>query len=325
MEYKVTVISKKVLDGHVKLNLTSLINVLARYNLSLTGLSVENKLTLEGEENLIIFTENSELDKVIIDNINKLGSNKKVYGDLAVKFVNNGRNLIFLPVDIEWETLLTQILEEERDQSKKYCKFHLFGKNPQSVSKDLENLEGVTYRVIGDNLLTDVYLSYQGAESLIDDKQVKIAGIFRDNLYSENDLGLSQIVFELLRLKNLKLSVKETVTGGKVLSRLNEDNEGFYQVLKKGEISEREGALDAEKTYISAYNYLKDTGSDVVIVIDGEFDKKGMSSVIAVGDKSSILVYKNRFNAKRSECLEMATTCALFHLTRKLRQNDFAF
>ena len=110
-----------------------------------------------------------------------------------------------------------------------------------------------------------------------------------------------------------------------MLSRLNEDNEGFSSVLKKGEIIERDGSLDAEKTYLTAYNFLKDSGSDIVIVLDGEFDKKGLSSIIAVGDKNSILVYKNRFNAKRKECLEMATTCALFHLTRKLRQNDFAF
>ncbi len=325
MNYKVIILSKKVLDGHVKFDLTAFLNLLAKNGITLTNLSISSSLDLEGEDNLIIFTENSELDNVIIENINKLGSNKKLYSELAVKFTNNDRKIIFLPVDLGWQELLSQILEEEKDATRKYCKFHLFGTNPQSVSKQLEGVEGISYRTYGDNLLTDVYLSYEGSESLIDDKQVKLASLFRDNIYSENDLGLSQIVFELLRLKNLKLAVKDSVTGGKVLSRLNEDNEGFSSVLKKGEITTREGVLDAEKTYLAAYNFLKDSGSDIVIVLDGEFDKKGLSSIIAVGDKNSILVYKNRFNAKRKECLEMATTCALFHLTRKLRQNDFAF
>ena len=77
--------------------------------------------------------------------------------------------------------------------------------------------------------------------------------------------------------------------------------------------------------YNDALGVLSSSLSDVVLTIDGAFDEKGLGCMIAIGDKHSVHVYNNRFNAERERAIEMASACALFHLVKKLSQNDFAF
>ncbi len=334
MDFRILILSDKLLSGQLDFNLPNLLSYLAKNGSNVNSIICNNydKEVCKNEiannkGNLIIFTENKFIDEAIIDNIQLLGGNKQMIDDLAVVFKKEDIINIFIPIDIETLVLLDKILAGFKDSELKYCKFHLFGKSTEGVEEELQNLNisDLKYNVLGDNLLTDIYASYKGANNLIDDHQVKIASCFRDNLYSENDLGLSQIVFELLRLKNLKIAIKEDVTGGKVLARLSEENVRFSDVLKAGQVSNAIDTFDAEKIYNDAFDYLKDTISDVVLEISGRFDERGLSCLIAVGDKNSINVYKNRFNAKRKDCLDMATNCALFHLMKKLRQNDFAF
>lgn len=335
MNYKILICSDMALAGQLDFKLSDLLNVFASAGaevskMEMIGFNKEACASAidDAQESLIVFCENKYLDEIIIDNIQKLGSDKEMVDELAVVFKKESDIIAFFPIDLDWRNLLVKVLEERKDKELKYCKFHLFGKSVESVNAELNKLQqendSLKFSVLGSQLLTDIYASYKGEDNLIDNEQAKIASLFRDNLYSENDLELCQIVFELLRIRNLKISIMEGVTGGKIISKLYSKAPNFGQVLSAGKIG-KTSELDPEKIYNEAYNFLKVTLSDVVLVSSGAFDEKGLSTLLAIGDKKSIHVYKNRFNASREDCLDMAANCALFHLVKKLRQNDFAF
>ena len=334
MEYRILISSNLAIGGQLDFKLSDLLIVFA------TTFNKINEVKLEpfskarcAEEiasskgNLIIFCENNYIDELIIDNIQVLGANKHMVDELAVVFEKDNSLTAFFPIDLDWQSLLKKVLDERKDNSLKYCKFHLFGKTCDSVAMELSKLkqenDSLNFNVLGECLLTDIYASYKGENNLIDDEQAKIASLFRNNLYSENDLGLTQIVFELLRIRNLKISIKEGITGGKVLAKLHENSE-FKNVLNIGQVASM-NELEPEKIYNEAYELLRKTNGDVVMVTGGGFDEKGLNCLLAIGDKNSINVYKNRFNASKTDSLNMATNCALFHLVKKLRQNNFAF
>lgn len=335
MEYKVLIASDMVLAGQLDFKLSDLLNAFAMSNNSLVDMRMigHNKEEIASElenpqYNLVIFSENKNLDEVIIDNINYLSSDKVMIDELAVVFKKENKQIIFLPIDLDWKTLLSKTFDLSKDDEFKYCKFHLFGKSAQTVMEELSSLKAennsLKYNVIGSHLLADIYASYKGEENLIDSVQMKIASLFRDNIYSENDLGLCQIVFELLRIRGLKIAIMEDVTGGKIISSLCSTNASFSQVLALAKVGMKQ-ELEPEAIYNEAFNLLRDSQSDVVMVSSGTLDDKGLNLLLAIGDKKSIHVYKNRFNADKADCLDMATNCALFHLVKKLRQNDFAF
>lgn len=325
MEYQVLILSDKFLQGQTPFSWRKFLATFAKNNAKIMGLDCQkfSKKLPSINDNLIVFADNENLDKLILENLPSLGNNKEILDDLAVVFKKDDRKIIFLPIDVATDKLLEKVLKNEKN-TKKTCKFHLFGKNPAEIAKLLENIQDVDFNIFGENLLTSVYASYECEDSLIDDKQVEIASLLRENIYSENDLDLSDSVTQLLRLNNQKIAICEGVTCGKILSLLGK-NENFAQVLKSGTIEIENGVLDSEQTYNKALGLLKSSGADVVLAIQGKFDDKGLGCNFAVGNKNSINVYKNRFNGERSSTIEMASNCALYHLVKKLRQNDFAF
>ena len=331
MDYKILILSDKVIAGQLDVDIYGILTKFARTNNHVKEIKMlpfdkaECKSFIEKEgDNLIIFCENSLIDPLIIDEINSLGMTRHTIDDLAVVF--DDKNIIFLPIDLDYLNLLGKILEETKNKNLKYCTFRLFGKGVDEVVSQLNENKGDTlnFSVLGRGLLTDVYASYEGEDNLIDNQQVIIANLFKDNIYSENELGLGEIAFETLKLKGLKLALREGITGGNVTATLAEKTPQFKEVIASSEVT-KIGDFTPERIYDEALNVLKSSICDVSLVTGGNFDDNGLNFVLAIGDKSSIHVYKSRFNANPSECLEMATKCALFHLVKKLRQNNFAF
>lgn len=339
MNYRILLFSDNFLSGQSDFSLPVLFGMLAKNNLACSEFFSERidieknsktlKSALETGENILVFCENEHIDNLLLKNIQLLGNQKELIEELAISFQIGAQCLSVIPIDLDWQKFTSIVLDKAKMEGFKYCKFHLFGRDVADVLKTLQTLHtdnaSLSYSVQGKGILTDIYACYQGGTTLIDDEQVKIASIFRDNLYSENDLSLPQIVLELLRLKNLKLAVQESITGGNLTAQLFKDNKDFSTVLKCSEIIPNPELVDAESVYTAAVSFLKTTGADLAVVVHGNADATGMTCFIAIGDKSTVHVYKNRFNAERSVCCEMATASALFHLVKKLRQNDFVF
>lgn len=324
MKFSINILSDKFLKGMLPLNWQEFVVLFAKCGHEIGNLSIKKysaeKLDFDGDT--IIFAENKNIDQLIVENINSLSNDKEIVEDLGVIFNVQEKHVIFLPIDVNFHNLLEKVLKKLK-KGLKTSIFHVFGKTNEQIEDLLKPVEDVKIDIIENNLLSDVYVTYEGDENLIDDTQVQIAGLLRENLFSENELNLSSSVCTLLNLKNAKIAICEGVTYGNIMSLLGR-NSNFANCLKEGKIDFDQNP-DGEKIYTKAYRYLKESLADVVLVIDGKFDDKGLNSIIAVGDKNTIGIYKNRFNACREQAIEMASNCALYHLLKKLRQNDFAF
>ncbi len=326
MDYKVYIFSENVLNGITNFDLKKLNFIFAR---TLTTMSRFEILPLDSSKNLtlsqnnIIFSENENLDNIIIDLYSQLGSEKEIIDEQLVVFNKAGVKTIFIPLESDIE-LLHKILYT----NEKLCQFHVFGMNKNEIINKLEEIKNevsnLTYKVIENNILCDVYLSYKGQGDVIDDNLVKIASIFKANMYSENELTLENIVFQLLKMKNLSISICENVTQGKILASLLEKNECFSNVLKLGKV-EFYDKIDNDFLHTRTTEILNESGSDIAIMTCGIKEENKFNFTFTIADKKEVHFYKCNFTGNIESSIEMAKNTVLFHLVKKLRQNDFVF
>ena len=328
MEYKVFVFSDKVLNGQIKFNY-DLFNHICLYNLiDVKAIYVENfdlkRDFILGEENLIIFCENQNLDNLIIEHIQKLGSKKTFIDEQLVVFDRAGRKVIFVPLEVDYNLLNKALTNNE---NRKICEFHIFGLSQEQVLSRLESLktqiENFSYKISYDNLLCDIVVSYDWQESLLDDNMAKIVSEFKQNIYSENKMSLPEIVIKMLKLKEQKLAVCENITQGLITSNLlNYDDE--LTVIKRASF-EKFDFNNNDALYDKTLNYLKESQSDLAVVTNGKFVDNALEFTFAIADKNEVHIYKNLFKASKEASKQMAKNALLFHLTKKLRQNEITY
>ena len=324
MEFKIYIFSDNVLSGLTKFDLTKL-NLLFARNLCnichVEILPLAKQKELLFEDSSIVFSENENLDNIIIDHYSSLGSEKDIIAQQVVVFKKQEQKIVFIPLESDL-SILSQILGNDA-----VCQFHLFGLNKNSVIQKLEQLKSevadLKYKVIENNILCDVYLSYHGQGDMIDDNQVKIATAFKSYMFSENELNLEKIIYQLLKMKNLSMSICENVTKGKIISSLLE-NADFSDILKLAQIKFFENA-DNEKLHKETENILQSSNCDLAVVTSGSIEGDSLHFVFTIADKKEIHFYKCNFTGKLDQSIEMAKNTCLYHLVKKLRQNDFAF
>lgn len=324
MDYKICIFSDEILKGLTKFDLEKLNLIFARTlnNISsLQMLPLKESKDFSIQENTIIFSENEHLDSIIIDNYQKLGKDKEMIEEQVVVFKKDTQKTIFIPLESELD-----LLEKIFQTSLKVCQFHLFGVNNKEVIDKLENLKteikDLSYKVVSKNILTDVYLSYQGQGDMIDESQVKIASAFKNYMYSENELGLEDIVYQLLKMRNLTISICENITKGEIVASLLK-NVDFNQFLRKSEIHFFDN-IDNNLLHQYSLKLLQESESDIVIVTNGQIGEGKLNFVFCIADKKQVHFYKCNFTLT-DEVASMAKNTLLFHLVKKLRQNNFSF
>lgn len=168
-----------------------------------------------------------------------------------------------------------------------------------------------------------------------------IVSNLKDNIYAEYDVSLSERLFDLLKLRNLKLSTAESFTGGRVISDIIK-NSGASAVVNEGAITysnqskinrlgvkesdlRSQGAVSAVVAYQMAVGLLKE-GCDVAISTTGiagphsdDTDKPVGLCFIAVGMKDGVHTYKYKLSGSREEITETAKNTALFLAIKKLK------
>lgn len=324
MQYKVYIFSDEILKGVSKFDLEKLNLIFARTLNDISSFQIlpyQEEKNLATKENEIVFAENDKLDSIIIDNYQKLGKEKEMIDDQIVVFKNDTRKTIFIPLESD----LTK-LEKIISLHSKICQFHLFGIGKNEVIEKLENLKNeikdFSYKVSVQNILTTIYLSYTGQGDMIDDSQVKIATAFKPYMYSENELNLEDIIFQLLKMKNLSISICENITQGTVVSSLLKNTE-FYQYLKKSEIHFFENN-DNNVLHKYSLQLLEESGSDIAVVTAGHISEGKLNFIFTLADKKEVHFFKCSFTLTDYSVV-MAKNTLLYHLVKKLRQNDFSF
>ena len=169
-----------------------------------------------------------------------------------------------------------------------------------------------------------------------------IVGKLKENIYAEFDTGLGERLFDLLKLKNIKVSVAESFTGGRVVSELIK-NSGASAFVQEGIVSYsneskmerlsvnkddliKHGAVSSVVAYQMAVGLLKNGNCDLAISTTGIAGPKSDDTAkpvglcyIAVGMRDGVHTYKLNLSGSREEITETAKNTALFLAIKKLK------
>lgn len=169
-----------------------------------------------------------------------------------------------------------------------------------------------------------------------------IVGKLKENIYAEFDTGLGERLFDLLKLKNIKVSVAESFTGGRVVSELIKNsgasafvNEGIVSYSNESKIDRlsvnkadliKHGAVSSVVAYQMAAGLLKNGNCDLAISTTGIAGPKSDDTLkpvglcyIAVGMRDGVHTYKLNLSGSREEITETAKNTALFLAIKKLK------
>ncbi len=169
-----------------------------------------------------------------------------------------------------------------------------------------------------------------------------IVGSLRDNVYAEFDTTLGERLFDLLRLRKVKLSVAESFTGGRVIADVIKNpgasefvNEGIVSYSNDSKIQRlgvnkedliKHGAVSSIVAYQMAAGLLKNGDCDLAISTTGiagpksdDTDKPVGLCYIGIGMNSGVHTYKLNLSGSREEITETAKNTALFLAIKKLK------
>ncbi len=336
MKYSTYVFSNDVIKGQTKFDIAALHKFFASADCQCEKLvffnfdKQNNWQTLQThqqtDENQIVLLENAQIDDFTFDHVQSLGKYLGTIDEQALLFEKDGKKIAFLPVDGDYINLLKKIVKAP--DGKIIYKLKLFGLTKTQVENDLEEIKnsfmGLSYQLFYDNLIYEIYISYFGNPNEIDDVQLKIASKFKDAMFSESDLSLEGTILQLLRLKNYKIAIHDGSTGGYVENRLLAQP-NFDEVIKSTKTDRQLCSPNSEALYNYSLSALSQTTVDLVLVFAKASKGEGEEYLFALADKKSVHVFKNKFSKTQPQNKILATNSALFHLFKKLKQNDFDF
>ena len=264
-----------------------------------------------------------------------------------------GKEIILLPDSLAecrhmYYDYLKNFLEKKDGQKHKVFFYKVFGLKQDEVEKKLSAFEKKSFKIsvktdFAEDSEITVRCNGRVSQTNIDEMNAFMLETFSENLYSVDDFSLSQVAVDLLKLYGRKLSVAESLTGGKITSDLV-DVPGASDVLYEGcttysngakqarllvkhDTLSRCGAVSSETAYQMCTGLLKTSGCDVVLSTPGIAGPGGGSAVkpvgltyIAVGDGKGIHIHKFVFAGDRNEVREKAAKNALFLLIKFIKK-----
>lgn len=231
----------------------------------------------------------------------------------------------------------------------------------------------ITVKLFGDisgikNKLEYIDKSYNGSVStfiyskglistlkILSDKNNEFSGAvsdifeaFKKNIYAEEDIDIDIRLLELLSIRNKKLSIAESLTGGFITSTLI-DNPGASEFIYEGlvtysndskikrlkvdgSIIKDYGAVSYEIAYEMAAGLLFTQMCDMAIATTGIAGPSGGTDAkpvgltfISVGTAEGIHVYKHIFSGNRKQIREAAAYAAMFYAIKRLKDNGLDY
>ncbi len=203
--------------------------------------------------------------------------------------------------------------------------------------------EGIQFNVTTLNGDTTVDLLFDGdMENVSRDFVREVVENLKENIYAEFDTTLGERLFDLLKLRKVKLSVAESFTGGRVVSELIK-NSGASEFIDEGVVTysnqskmkrlsvkkidlDTSGAVSSIVAYQMAVGLLNGGECDLAIATTGIAGPKSDNTekpvglcYIAVGMRDGVHTYRYVFKGDREEITETAKNTALFLAIKKLK------
>lgn len=239
-------------------------------------------------------------------------------------------------------------LENKFGLKRKKLTLKYFG-DVNALKKTLSEAEnigvgGFTWSVTEKNGDVTADLIFDGDEgSFVKGEVIRyVVSAHKDDIYAEYDTTLGERLFDILKLKKLRLSVAESFTGGRVVSSVIQNpgasefvfegavtysNESKMQRLGvSGEDLTRHGAVSSVVAYQMAAGLLKSGNCDVAIATTGIAGPKSDDTAkpvglcyIAVGMKDGVHTYRFNLSGSREQITETAKNTALFLAIKNLK------
>ena len=233
---------------------------------------------------------------------------------------------------------------------KKYGKSYIktVGAPRQEILKAVEAakkinpaLECNIYESYGDCTIEIVY-SESDSKMLVDNVVRTFAVALDAYIYALEDISLAERLFQLLKLRRMKISCAESFTGGGIGQRLVEVpgiSEVYFEGLntysnesKIARLGVKEmtikttGAVSDETAFEMAEGLIRQGNCDVAVATTGIAGPKSDNTkkpvglcYIAVGLKDGVSVYKYNFSGDRKTVTETAINYALFLVYKKIK------
>lgn len=189
--------------------------------------------------------------------------------------------------------------------------------------------------------IIELFYDEKTPKMLLDDVARLFADGLRESVYALEDVTLEEQLVRLLKLRNKKISVAESFTGGGIGSRivsvpgasevyfegLNTYNENAK--IKRLGVSQfalkTKGAVSDQTAYEMASGLIASGDCDVAVATTGLAGPKSDNSLlpvglcyIAVGVKERVYVYRYQFEGSRDEITQTAIRYALFLAYKQL-------
>jgi len=211
----------------------------------------------------------------------------------------------------------------------------------EEIKRDLDDIFSYKLKTVcGDTSLSLIFTTIDkavtgGAVRQIIEKH-------KENIYAEFDTTLEERIFDLLKLRGVKISVAESFTGGRIASALIK-NSGISKYMHEGIVSysneskmqrlkvkEQDintvGAVSSKVAYQMCAGLLIENECDIAISTTGIAGPKSDNTYkpvglcyIGVGMKNGVHTYRYNFTGDREEITETAKNTALFLAIKKLK------
>ena len=246
------------------------------------------------------------------------------------------------------ESYLFPFLEKKYDLKRKRFVFKFFG-DGEKLKKELDGARSELGVDFSDRI-TERYGDFtvelfftESSESEFSAVLRRLVTALKDEIYAETDTTLSERLFDCLSVKNKKISVAESFTGGRVSAEIVK-NSGVSAYFSEGIVSysneskesrlnvpadhlKREGAVSSVVAYDMAVGLLRTKRADVAVATTGiagpnsdNTNKPVGLCYIAVGTLNGIHTYKYVFSGSREEITETAKNTALFLAIKNLKR-----
>ncbi|MBE7054258.1 MAG: competence/damage-inducible protein A [Ruminococcaceae bacterium] len=266
----------------------------------------------------------------------------------------DGKIAIFLPgppyeMKLMYEHYVDPYLAKKCPQ-KFYSKIvNIMGMGESYVAEQLDDLLSgddptvAPYAKEGEMMLrvTTMAKSEDEANKKMEGTIKRIKEVVGDSIYGYDDIPLENVVYSILKEKNLTLTTAESCTGGLIGSIITNvpgvssyykegivtySNEAKMKYLGVKEETLKEfGAVSCETAKEMAEGALKNTGADIAVAVTGiagpdggTAEKKVGLVYISVADKDNTVVEKFQFTGDRQKVRRLAAKNAINMVRKKL-------
>ncbi len=342
MEINVIVYSKSVARGEKSFDLSALFSLCNKYGVSIKNFLIKENYDFEITEKfsqecpLIIFCEKLHMELYEINLSYKFSAEREVFCENCVK-LKNGMNVVFIPFEEDYIHYANEFLKEINN-SEKTSIFRLFGKSGRYVKKLLQdnniNLEKV--KVVEENLLCDIIVSEPKDNLGVSEIQQKIGQLFINEIYSESNLSLKDVVVNILKMKRQKLDIIEPFTCGEISRQFACDSDVIYEALipisnraltVEGQMTgfdfQNGGECSVETNTFLSKSRLSLNGADIILTLTAKEIEGGFQEIMSIADHFGVNSIKTTYRGKREDAIKFSVNWALYNLVKKLRKKDF--